>query len=925
MKKQLLLILLFTWITALPAHILAASTKAPDLQFERLSIAEGLSQSTAKYILQDRRGFIWISTRDGLNKYDGKNFTCYQPESGNPHSISSEFCTAICETRDGFLWVGTEKAGLNRFDPETGLFTRFQLDPDDPRSLADNSVTGLLEDSNGNLWVTTYSKGLNKYNRGTQTFTRCGHDPGEYFNRIRNRVFDISEDRGGKLWLSTLRGMDHFDPETETFSLFLPNPKAKEILGPNAVGVVFNDSTGNTWAAAPGGILYQLSPSGKSLTRHQVFLHPEQDDHVTAIHEDRDGYFWLGTNRQGLKIFEPDTGNVTTYMHDKNDPASLGNNFIRDICEDRSGILWLGTHGGGINKLDRRKEKFRTYRHDPDNPNSLAHNAVWSIFEDRRGDLWIATDSEGLDRLDQKTGTFTHYKNDPKNPDSLANNNLFCAIEDSEGMIWIGTQGAGLDRLDPETGKFTHYNPTTERKRNDPHALLSDVISHLTEDKDGNIWIGTLRGLNRWDRKTGLFYRYLHTPDSPHSVGGNFVEILSIDRSGNTWAAISGKGVYKYNTSDKTFTHYVHNPDDPNSLNDNDVLNVYEARSGMFWIGTGGGGLNRMAPVSGEFKHYTKKHGLPNNVVYSTLEDKRGNLWLSTNHGLSCFNPEKETFKNYDIRSGIQGYEFNARSFFKNKEGKMYFGGATGFSCFFPEQIRENPYIPDIVLTDFSILGRRVTPGGNSALDKDISHTARLVLSHRQNIFGFKFAALDYTNPESNQYKYRMDGLHDDWIYLGNENDISFTGLDPGTYTFRVTGSNSDGGWNETGTGLEIVITPPFWQTFWFRILVVVVGIALILAWHRRRIEALSVKLRTEASMEVLFEKYQISKREREIVQLLLKGKTNRDIEEELFISLRTVKCHVYNIYQKVGVKNRMELVTHFHPPGGHPAARGPS
>ncbi len=901
MRKHVILFFLLACLTARPA--IAGETGTP--RFERLSIEEGLSQSTAKRIIQDHNGFIWITTYGGLNKYDGQRFTCYVPESGNPHSISSSQCSDICETRDGFLWIGTQNAGLNRYDPRTGRFTRFQKDPANPGSLAGNVIMALLEDSRGVLWIATFRNGLHKYNPGTQTFTRYPHDPATPPYKTGLPIFDISEGPNGKLWLATQNGISIFNPETGTFRHLLPNHGKKKAFS-NYVTKIYHGLEGNTWAALRGGVLYRLNLYGETAGSYKIILQPGEDDVITAIHQDPGGTLWLGTNREGLKKFNPGTGEIFTYSHDYNNPTSLGSNYIRDIYSDRSGLLWVGTSSGGAYKLDRRKEQFRTYRHNPHNPAGLGQNIVWSLFEGRGDILWVVTNNRGLDKLDRKTGTFTHYRHDPRAPGSIISDNLFCALRDGSGIIWVGTQASGLEKFDPATGIFTHdvFSPTG------PRRLLDNSIIHLLEDQEGAIWIATFNGLNRWDPKTGQLKSFRHDPHNPRSLPGNSFNSLYLDRSGTLWLCIKNQGAAKFNAAGNTFARYMHVPGTANGPLTNQINCVFESRTGVFWFGTDGEGLGRMDPVARTFTHFSRKQGLPNNVIFGILEDNRGNLWVSTNRGLSCFDPTKEFFKNYGIRAGIQGYEFNGRSAFKGKGGKMYFGGSNGFSSFIPEEIRDNPHIPPIVLTGFKILGRPIGTGGDSPLRKNIQYTRRLELSHRQNIFSFEFAALDYTNPSGNQYKYRMDGLHNDWIHLGHETDASFTALLPGDYTFRITGSNSDGLWNETGLTVEITITPPFWQTTWFRLLAVLLFIAGVLVWHRLRMNMLEGKIKTETSLEVMFEKYQLSKREREIVQLVLKGKTNRDIEEELFISLKTVKCHVYNIYQKIGVRNRLELIT---------------
>ncbi|HLP46474.1 MAG TPA: triple tyrosine motif-containing protein, partial [Candidatus Kapabacteria bacterium] len=355
--------------------------------------------------------------------------------------------------------------------------------------------------------------------------------------------------------------------------------------------------------------------------------------------------------------------------------------------------------------------------------------------------------------------------------------------------------------------------------------------------------------------------------------------------------------------------HYMFTPNNYNCINNNTIVCIFKDKSGILWIGTGGGGLNKFNIQTGTFTHYTMKNGLPNNVIYGILEDSKGNLWLSTNKGLSCFDPVSEIFKNYDIKAGLQGYEFNGGAFYKTQSGEMFFGGQNGFNSFYPDRIEKNNHIPPVVITDLKLFNKPVDIKSGSPLEKHISYTKEITLSYTDNIFSLEFAALDYNNPPKNQYKYMLEGLHKNWIYLGYQHNISFTGLEPGKYILRVKASNNDGIWNETGTSLKIIITPPFWKTWWFRFLCLIGIFMLLFAWHQKRMQNLSLQLKSEAEMERLFEKHNISTREREIIQLILKGKTNKDIEDDLYISVSTVKNHVYNIYQKFGVNSRLELI----------------
>jgi DNA-binding CsgD family transcriptional regulator len=378
------------------------------------------------------------------------------------------------------------------------------------------------------------------------------------------------------------------------------------------------------------------------------------------------------------------------------------------------------------------------------------------------------------------------------------------------------------------------------------------------------------------------------------------------------WIGTASGGLNQFNREKQTFRRFQSSPAVPNDLNNNEVLSIYQDRNGVLWIGTGGGGLNQFDREKETFKHYTRKQGLPNNVVYGILEDNLGNLWLSTNKGISMFNPSTGIFKNFDLRDGLQGYEFNTGAYFKSQSGQMFFGGVNGLNSFYPDRIEENQYIPPVVITEFKIYNKPVAFGKDSPLQKHITETGKIILSYKHNIFSFEFAALDFTHPGKNRYMYKMEGFNREWIHLGHKNDIAFTNLDPGEYIFRVRGANSDGIWNNEGASIKIIITPPIWKTWWFRGLIIMLVVFLAYKWHQTTMKRLSKRLKTEAAMVRFFAKYNISEGEQKILKLILKGKTNKEIEDILFISYHTVKNHIYNIYQKLEVKNRAQLINLF-------------
>jgi signal transduction histidine kinase/FixJ family two-component response regulator len=385
----------------------------------------------------------------------------------------------------------------------------------------------------------------------------------------------------------------------------------------------------------------------------------------------------------------------------------------------------------------------------------------------------------------------------------------------------MGTLGGGLNKFDRSTQSFTHYKADPDN----PNSLSRDLIWTIYTDRQGVLWIGTLSGgLNAFDPKTETFTRYAADPSDPQSLSHKSVKALYEDRSGTLWVGTDGGGLNRFDRETQTFTHYKADPDIPHSISNDRIKAIQQDRTGALWIGTGNG-LNRFNQTDERFTHYHERDGLPNDVIYGILEDGDGDLWLSTNRGLSRFNPRTETFKNYDVRDGLQSNEFNAGAFHKSASGEMFFGGVHGVSAFYPERIKDNSYLPPVVLTDFLIFNESVPVGQDSPLSQSISEVKEIVLSHEDRVFSFEFAALNYIIPEKNQYAYIMEGVDLDWVYSGDRRFVTYTNLDPGRYTFKVKGSNNDGVWNEAGVSVNIVITPPFWETVWFR-----AGMLLVIA-----------------------------------------------------------------------------------------------
>ncbi len=433
--------------------------------------------------------------------------------------------------------------------------------------------------------------------------------------------------------------------------------------------------------------------------------------------------------------------------------------------------------------------------------------------------------------------------------------------------MWVGTENGGLNKFERERGQFTHY----QHNSNDPHSLSHNFVWPIYEDRTGDFWIGTFGGgLNKFDRDTEQFVRYQHNPNDPHSLGNNSIAKLYEDSLGEFWIGTTG-GLDKFDRATGQFSHYQHNPDDPHSLSSDIVASIYEDQSGSLWIGTLGG-FNKFDRKTETFTRYGTKDGLPNEVITGILEDAQGNLWLSTFKGLSKFNPQTETFKTYTSSDGLQSDRFSV-GHYQSKDGKMFFGGDRGFNAFYPQEIKDNDYIPPIVLTDFQLFNESVPVSADSAVPKSLTEIEEIELSYQDSVFSFEFSALHYSDPETNQYAYMLEGFDKDWNYTNAKRRFAtYTNLDGGEYVFRVKGSNSDGVWNEEGISVKIIINPPFWQTLWFRTLTVTLVLGSVFGAFNLRVRTIQTQRRQL--------KIQVNERTKELKTAKEKAETAKEEAE---------------------------------------------
>jgi len=770
-------------------------------RFNQISVFEGLSSSHAKTIFQDYLGFIWIGTDNGLNRYDGYSCNVF-------------------------------KHRLN-----------------DSSSLPDNEIFLIFEDSDKNLWIGT-AFGLCRYNRNTNSFI--------IQNELKKRAINLVEDKDKTLYTSA------------GTQVYLKRKKDKEFrylfkfAGDDEITAMYMDSQGICWIVTRENFIYNYDTKLKKLTerkdipvkditqvledRHHNILFStvtsiycystkenkmvpflnkaELNALITGFVEDEYGRIWAGTVNQGFYIIDPGRTNIYHYTHHPGDPESLSSYTVNNIYIDRNQNFWLGTYAGGVNFLTERN--FDTYRTNLASKNSLSNNNIASLCEDNQGNIWIGTDGGGLNKFNPKTKDFTRYQASPAIANTISTNVVTSILVDKKGIMWLGYWEGGFDQYNPATNKFTHYRKSD--KSGPGKDLIDPNVMYLFEDKQGNVWIATLRGLMLFDEKANRLINY---PTEGFGRQNNITDMLDA-RDGNLYLA-SWFGLQILDRKTNKRIRFTHNDKDPTSICNDRLLTVTEDHKGRIWIGTSEG-LSLFDKQSKKFSNLYAKDGLPSDIIYGIYEDKKGNLWLSTNNGICSYNPETKKIKIYNISDGIQGNEFKMNAHLKLKNGDFVFGGINGFTVFNPDRIKENKYLPPVVFTDFQIFNTSVSSSDpHSPLKEDISLTKEITLNYDQSVFTIEFSALNYVSQQKNQYSYILENFEEKWNKASKNRRATYTNLDPGEYIFRVRASNNDGVWNMVGSSIKIIVTPPFWLTWWFKSLSFLAIISCIYFFYRYR------------------------------------------------------------------------------------------
>ena len=802
--------------------------QAPELRFSHITHEQtGLSNSTIESIYQDTRGFIWFATRDGLNRYDGYQVIVYRHDSADSNTISDNFIQCIYEDHEHVIWVGT-KNGLNRYNSQFSSFKSYKYNAALSGSISHNHITSITEDKLNQLWVATAGGGINIFNRTNGTFTQFRHNASDPGSISSDQVYCLFKNREGNIWVGTGNGLDQYDPHNRRFTSFFHIQTNAVVINSNIIRCIQQAPDGGLWVGSDEGGLSLFDTHTKTF---QQFLHKPDDpgslsgNMVKCLLTDSKGNLWAGTINGGLNEYIPGLHRFYHYQNEPDNPSSLSQRTISALFEDQEGNLWVGTHRGGVNLYTPGSEKFKLYR-QTSSPGSLSFSDVRAFCEDHLGHLWIGTDGGGLNLFDRKKNLFTHFQNDPANPRSIGADAVLDVMEDSHYNIWVSTWGGGLNRLDPATGNFTRFL----HKKGDETSISSNYVQKVYEDHMGTLWVATYYGgLNQLDSRTGTFIRIKGNHADSSSISGNNIVALQEDKAGRLWIGTDDGGINCYDLHTFKFTHYF-----ANNERKPDIRVIFCDSKQRLWVGQTG--LYLFHPETGGFILYTEQAGLSKEIIKGIEEDNEGNLWISTSNGLTRFNPETGAIKKFNTVDGLQGLEFEAGACFKARDGQLFFGGVFGFNSFFSDEVKNNLFVPPVYITGLQIFNKPVKVGEKgSPLLTEISAAKELVLSYDQQVFSLDFAALNFIASENNQYAYTLEGFDKEWNEAGNKRKATYTNLDPGRYTFKVKASNNDGLWNENAATITIIITPPFWKTWWFRIIVMILILGSVYGvyWYR--------------------------------------------------------------------------------------------
>jgi signal transduction histidine kinase/ligand-binding sensor domain-containing protein/DNA-binding response OmpR family regulator len=824
MIKRIFLLFL---LHGLPLLMIRAQAPLSQYQFTRIDITHGLSANQVNAILKDSQGFMWFGTMSGLNRYDGYTFKVFRQDLRDSTSLSDNFITKLAEGPEGLIWI-TNHNGQNVYNPATGNFERQPQKILSKWGITADSINNIVKDRQGNFWFIT-PKAIYHYSTTAKKATRVPVNP----------VAAMVQDTSGNFWLLHPDGvLERMNERNHaiTYRTHMPAQPGSSLLQNYEMTA---DTDGDLWIFSNSdvqGIYYFNINKG--------FIHYDQNSPslrlnnniVRGVVQDNQGLIWIGTDHGGMNVIDKRHQTIQYLVNNSENGKSLSQNSINALYRDNSGIIWIGTYKRGLSYYHENIVKFPLYQHQLFAANSLPFDDVNRFAEDAGHNLWIGTNGGGLIYFDRSRNTWKQYLHDAGNGNSPSSNVIVSLWIDHSGKLWIGSYFGGLDCYDGN--RFIHYKHDPAN----PASLSDNSVWEIFEDSRQQLWIGTLTGgLNLLDRNSGQFQHF--SKAVPNTLRADYVSAILEDKQHNLWIGTSvGLDV---RDSKGHFTHY------DSEISNRNVICLFEDSRGMIWVGTQEG-LNLFDPRTKKFRIFRREDGLPDNTVLNILEDNDHTLWMSTANGLSNMN-EQYQFKNYDESDGLQGREFNENAALKTSRGELIFGGGNGFNLFYPHTIAVNHNVPPVVLTDFQVFNKSMSPGevmnGRVLLSNTISHTKEITLKYRENVFSVSFAALNYFHPEKNQYMYMLEGFNNEWLTTdGQLRMATYTNLDPGDYTFRVKASNNDGVWTQQPLELHIKILPPFWRTPLAFILYILTILGAL--WLARRLILERERLRTRIEQE---------------------------------------------------------------------------
>ncbi len=780
----------------------------PPLRFSHLTGENGLSQSNPNCIFQDSKGFLWVGTQDGLNRFDGYNFKVFKNDPFDSTTLTHNWIWTIAEDHHGDLWIGTFQ-GLCKYVRNEDRFIQYFHDPKDSTSISGNRPNFILTDKKGRIWISSWGAGLNYYDEKTKAFRRFYSLPDVSSSLSNNGIRTMLSDNRGNLWIGTWSGgLNRMveDGDKIKFKRYSSTPETG-IGDLNQITSIAEDQENNLWITSYEEGLVKFDKSTEQFERIENF----SSNDLNKVLVDSKNNVWVGSNN-GL-YFQKNTESRFHHLKVNENPTSISSNLIYEIFEDRQGMVWVS--GKGLCIYDPKKNVFQSFRSKQDRP---SEEIIWSFCEDDEGKIWIGAASGPVQVFDPVTKKIDNITI----ADDLGNiAQDVQRIVFHDNIFWLATRSLGLVRFEKQTSNVKFFLGSST-------PILREVamLNEVFRDREGMLWIGSTQdGLIKFNPISNSTESFSYDADNPESIGSNYINSISEDDSGNLWIGHWGDGISVLNKETNTFRHYNYDPRNVNGLSDQIVSNITQENDSIFWVCTHTG-FNKLNINTGVFTHYLEKDGLGNNVTYELLKDPNGNLWISTNAGLSRFDPSKETFTNYSQLDGLPGNEFNANAILKSSAGEFYFGGIDGFTVFKPADMQEQKFDAPLVLTSFSLFNN----------ERSIPQQ-QLELKHYENFLTFQFAALDLSSPHKIQYAVKLEGLREDWENIGNYRVANYTNLDPGQYTFRVRAANANGIWGENEISIPFTIHAPFWQTNWFLALCFIGVIGLIYFFHRLKLQ----------------------------------------------------------------------------------------